>query len=106
MISAFYGIFCFYSTPFHSLAVVPQRTSLLPNHVDSRLITIFKCCMIFVMLIQNTFHWLQCISGSVFLQLQNSSVEHGLVKLAEFVVQFAIHILVFKYFEPKTVRLL
>ena len=58
------------------------------------------------MLIQNTFHWLQCISGSVFLQLQNSSVEHGLVKLAEFVVQFAIHILVFKYFEPKTVRLL
>ena len=29
MISAFHGIFSFYSTPFHSLAVVPQRTSLL-----------------------------------------------------------------------------
>ena len=29
MISSFHGIFYLYSTPFHSLAVVPQRTSLL-----------------------------------------------------------------------------
>jgi len=29
MISAFHGIFYFYSTPFRSLAVVSQRTSLL-----------------------------------------------------------------------------
>ena len=29
MISAFHGIFYFYSTPFRSLAIVPQRTSLL-----------------------------------------------------------------------------
>ena len=29
MISAFHGIFSFYFTPFHLLAVVPQRTSIL-----------------------------------------------------------------------------
>ena len=31
MILAFHGIFHFYSTPFRSLAVVPQRTSLLTS---------------------------------------------------------------------------
>ena len=52
---------------FYAFSVISSCTTknITPNHTDSHLLPIYKCCMTFVMLIRNTLHWLQCIFGIV-----------------------------------------
>ena len=59
-------LFLFYAFSFINSCTTKNIT---PNHADSHLLPIFKCCIIFVMLIQNAPHWLQCFSGCIWLMV-------------------------------------